>query len=115
MEQILTLTETNILGGVCFALFAVLVGTKITDVGLRDYIFILTIAVLGTASVIEHWFLDDSFITSCLMGFSIGFLADDVYLNLKATVPDFVKQILNDVLHSIKVRVGRILGRDDDN
>lgn len=108
--ELLKLINTNILGGVSFALFAVLVGTKVNVIGLRDYIFVLTIAVLGTASVIEHWFLASSFITSCLIGFSIGFLADDIYLNLKATVPEFIKEILNDILDSIKVKIKKFLG-----
>lgn len=103
--ELLKLINNNILGGVGFALFAVLVGTRVTVTGLRDYIFILTIAVLGTASVIEHWFLNNSFITSCLIGFSIGFLADDIYLNLKATVPEFIKDIMSDILNGIKEKI----------
>ena len=108
--ELLKLINTNILGGVGFALFAVLVGTRVTVTGLRDYIFILTIAVLGTASVIEHWFLDNSFITSCLIGFSIGFLADDIYLNLKATMPEFIKDILSDILNGVKEKIKKFLG-----
>lgn len=108
--ELLKLINANILGGVGFALFAVLVGTRVTVTGLRDYIFILTIAVLGTASVIEHWFLDNSFITSCLIGFSIGFLADDIYLNLKATMPEFIKDILSDILNGIKEKIKKFLG-----
>ena len=108
--ELLKLINTNILGGVGFALFAVLVGTRVTVTGLRDYIFILTIAILGTASVIEHWFLDNSFITSCLIGFSIGFLADDIYLNLKATMPEFIKAILSDILNGIKEKIKKFLG-----
>lgn len=108
--ELLKLINANILGGVGFALFAVLVGTRVTVTGLRDYIFILTIAVLGTVSVIEHWFLDNSFITSCLIGFSIGFLADDVYLNLKATIPEFIKDILSDILNGIKEKIKKFLG-----
>lgn len=108
--ELLKLINANILGGVGFALFAVLVGTRVTVTGLRDYIFILTIAVLGTASVIEHWFLDNSFITSCLIGFSIGFLADDIYLNLKATLPEFIKDILSDILNGVKEKIKKFLG-----
>lgn len=110
--ELLKVINANVLGGVGFALFAVLVGTRVTVTGLRDYIFILTIAVLGTASVIEHWFLDNSFITSCLIGFSIGFLADDIYLNLKATMPEFIKDILRDILNGIKEKIKRFLGID---
>lgn len=110
--ELLKLINANILGGVGFALFAVLVGTRVTVTGLRDYIFILTIAVLGTASVIEHWFLDNSFITSCLIGFSIGFLADDVYLNLKATMPEFIKDILREVLDGLKEKLKKFLRID---
>lgn len=104
------LQHINILGGVGFAMFAVLVGTKITETGIRDYVCILTIAVLATASIIEHWFMDNSLITSCLIGFSIGFLADDVFMNLKATIPDFIKEILQDVFASIKARLHKLLG-----
>lgn len=110
--ELLKVINANVLGGVGFALFAVLVGTRVTVTGLRDYIFILTIAVLGTASVIEHWFLDNSFITSCLIGFSIGFLADDIYLNLKATMPEFIKDILSDILNGIKEKIKIFLGID---
>ena len=110
MMELLKVINTNVLGGVGFALFAVLVGTRVTITGLRDYIFILTIAVLGTASVVEHWFLDNSFITSCLIGFAIGFLADDIYLNLKATMPEFIKDILHDILDGLKNRIKKFLG-----
>lgn len=113
MEHLqLTLIETNILGGVSFSLFAVLVGTKVSDVGVRDYIFILTIAVLVTANVLEYWFANSSFVSSCMIGFAIGFLSDDVYLNLKETTPLFVKQIINDVLQGIKDWVHKKVGRD---
>lgn len=105
--EIIQQLNANLLGGIGFALLAVLVGTKVTETGIRDYILILTIAVLSSASVIEHWFMDSSFITSCLTGFSIGFLADDVYLNIKATIPEFVKDIINDVFTGIKERIKR--------
>lgn len=104
----------NIIGGVCFALFAVLVGTRITTTGIRDYIFIVTIATLGAASVIEHWFINSSIITSCLIGFSIGFLADDVYLNLKATMPQFIKDVINDIMIGVKSKIKSVLGVKDD-
>ena len=105
MEQILPLIEVNVLGGVGFALFAVIVGTRLVDVGVRDYICILTIAILGAANIIERWFTDGSFITSCLIGFSIGFLADDVYINLKSTMPAFIKDVLSDTLDSLKDKI----------
>ena len=108
--ELLKLINANILGGVGFALFAVLAGTRVTVTGFRNYIFILTIAVLGTASVIEHWFLNDSFITSCLIGFSIGFLADDIYLNLRATMPEFIKDILSDIQNGVKEKIKKFLG-----
>lgn len=104
--------NSNILGGIGFALFAVLVGTRVTVIGLRDYILILTIALLGTANVIEHWFMDSHLTTSCLVGFAIGFLADDVYLNIKATVPDFVKEIMTDFFQVIKTKLKKLLGID---
>lgn len=111
MAQILALNNVNILSGIAFALFAVLVGTRVKEVGVRNYIFILTIALLGTANIIEHWFLDSSFTTTCLVGFAVGYLADDVYLNLKATIPEFVKHIINDVLQWIKDWVHKTLRR----
>lgn len=111
MIQYIEHINENIIGGVAFALFAVLVGTRPTVVGCRDYIYILVMAVLGSANIIEHWFLHTSFLTSCLIGFCVGFLADDIYLNLKATIPDFVKQIVDDVLQSIKDWIRRVIGR----
>lgn len=110
--ELLNLINANLLGGVGFAAFAVLVSTRIDAIGVRDYIFVLTGAVLGTASIIEHWFLSSSFVTSCLIGYSIGFLADDVYLNLKATVPEFIKDILNDLLNGLKIKIKKFLGID---
>lgn len=110
--EILKIINTNMLGGVGFAFFAVIVGTRLTVTGLRDYIFILTIAVLGTAGILERWFSDSSFVTNCLIGFAVGFLADDVYLNLKATIPDFIKDILNDILNGIKDRIKKLFGLD---
>lgn len=110
--EILQHININLLGGVGFALFAVLVGTRVTETGLRDYIFILTIAVLGTASVLEQWFLHKSFTTNCLIGFSIGFLADDVYLNIKATMPDFVKTVITDTFTAARKKVNKFLGID---
>lgn len=109
----LTNLHTNILGGIGLALFAVLVGTKMTRVGFRDYLLIVVLAVLGTASAIEHWFLESAFSTACLVGFSVGFLADDVYMNVKATVPDFIKEMVGDVMNGIKQRVKALFGSRD--
>lgn len=109
METLQTISN-NILGGVGFALLAVVLDTRLTITGVRDYIVIVTIAILGAASVIERWFLDSSFITSCLLGFSIGILADDVYINLKTAMPDFIKEIVSDVSTSIKNKVRKFLG-----
>lgn len=113
MEQSLQiLTNINILGGVGFALFAVLLGTKLKDIGLRDYILVLTFALLGTAGIIERWFLSSSFITSCLVGFAIGFIADDVYLNLRATLPEVIKTLLIDLLQTMKDKLLYFIGKD---
>lgn len=105
----------NIVCGVVSAVFAVLVDTRLAATGLRDYLAILSIAILATATVIEHWFLSNTVITSCTVGFCIGFLADDVYRNLKTTMPEFVKQIVDDVLHWAKNWVKRILGAKTDD
>lgn len=110
--ELLNTINPNVLGGVIFAVFAVLVGTRLSTTGIRDYILIMTIAILGTASVIERWFLTSSIVTSCLVGFAIGFLADDVYLNLKATIPDFVKDILDDLFKGIKDKVRKMIGSE---
>lgn len=105
--------HTNILGGIGLALFAVLVGTNVTRIGFRDYLLIVVLAVLGTASAVEHWFLDSALSTACLVGFSVGFLADDVYMNVKATMPDFIKEMLSDVMNGIKQRIKALSGSRD--
>lgn len=95
----------NIICSVGFSILAAVVGTQPTVIGIRDYIFILIGAALSTAWLIEHWFLDKSILTCCLIGYYVGFLAKDVYLNLKATIPDFIKDILVDILTWIKDRI----------
>ena len=52
-EHILNI-HLNIWGAVAFALLAVVIGTRVRDVGVRNYLFILISASLGSASVVEQ-------------------------------------------------------------
>lgn len=110
--DILTLINSNIniVSGVVLAVFAVLVGAKEPTVSLRDYTLILTTAVLSSAGVIERWFEDSSITTSCIVGFSIGFISDDIYLNLKTATPKFIRDVVNDVLTSVEEKIKKFLG-----
>lgn len=112
MLETLLHTDKNILGGVGFAILSVIIGTNIFRTGIKDYILILIIAILGTASIIETWFLDKSFITSCLIGFSIGLLVDDIYLNIRDTAEEHMRGIIDATMDGIKERIRRFIGGD---
>lgn len=101
----------NVAGAVVCALFAVITGTRPLDVGWRNYALIVAAAFLTAAAVIDYWFLHHGFFICCLIGFAIGYLADDVVLNLNATVPDFVKNSLADVFDWLRRWLGRILNK----
>lgn len=114
MENNLTPFNLNMLLGTCFAVFSVLIGNKITTTELRDFILIVTLAILATTSIIEQWFSNSSMVSTCLIGFSVGFVADDVYLNLKATLPKFIKTLIQDIFEGVKMKVKVFLGLDKD-
>ena len=108
----------NFAGGVGFAFFAVLVGTRWSEVGLRDYAIIMVLALLSTAFVIERWFSDGTVITCSLVGFAIGYLADDVYININATLPEFTKKIIGDAADGAHNWIRKVLGlapKDDED
>lgn len=87
----------NILGGIGCCLVAIFIGTRLSEVGLRNYALIIAIGVLSTGTIIEHWFLNSSFFTSCLVGFGFGLIADDVYKNIRDTMPDFIKDLFSEI------------------
>ena len=109
-EHILNI-HLNIWGAVAFALLAVVIGTRVRDVGVRNYLFILISASLGSASVVEQWFFQSSFLTCCLIGFGFGYLADDVLMNLNATLPEFIKTAVNDFLDWLREWLRRVTNR----
>lgn len=109
--------HTNLAAGVGFAFFAVLVGTRWSEIGLRDYIIIMVLALLSTAFAIERWFSDGTVVTCSFIGFGIGYLADDVYININATLPDVIKGIIGDGTEWLHNKVRQVLGlapKDDD-
>lgn len=105
------LAHQNVLGGMACAMLAVLIGTHPAQVGWRNYALIVLASLLTTAAVIDYWFLHKGFFISCLIGFAIGYLADDVIVNLNATVPDFVKNSLADVFDWLRRWLARILNK----
>ena len=109
--------HTNFAAGVGFAFFAVLVGTRWSEVGFRDYIIIMVLALLSTAFAIERWFSDGTVVTCSFIGFGIGYLADDVYININTTLPEFTKKIIGDAADGAHNWIRKILGlapKDDD-
>lgn len=102
----------NIVAGTASAVFAVLVGTSVSQVGLRNYIMILTAAVLCSFAVVEYLFVPDGKLSlSCLTGFCIGWVADDVLMTLNAAIPPLIRDIANDAAEGIKGIVRNIFKR----
>lgn len=109
LEKIIA--NQNVVGGMACALFAVIVGTRPQKVGWRDYALIVAAAIIATAAVIDYWFLNRGFFIACAIGFTIGYLADDVVLNLNATVPEFVSGSLKDILDWLREWLRRLLNK----
>ena len=107
--EIIKYLDVNTIGGVGFAVFAIVVGAKLT-IGVRDYIFILIATVLSTISVIEHLPAGSSLTTSCIVGFSLGLIADDLYLNLKTALPEFIRDTIYEILNGVKHKIKKFLG-----
>ena len=101
LEWILRLHE-NVLAGAIGAAVRVLLGTRLASVGLRDYLLIFISAVLAAASVADLWMRGSS------IALSAG-LADDVVMNLNATLPDFIKDTVRDVLDWLREWLRRLL------
>lgn len=104
------LPHKNLIGAVVCALFSVLLNTRFSQVGWRDYVLIVVSALIATA-VVDYWFLQRGFFFACAIGFVIGYLADDVILNLNATVPSFVSGSLNDILDWLRQWLRRLLNK----
>lgn len=108
LEWILRLHE-NVLAGAIGAAVGVLLGTRLASVGLRDYLLIFISAVLAGASVADLWMRGSSIALSAGLGLFIGILADDVVMNLNATLPDFIKDTVRDVLDWLREWLRRLL------
>ena len=108
--QIVHTMGVNTAGCVAFALLAVIIGTRHAEVGWRDYLLIIIGACLAAGAVAENWLQNAAFVLSCLIGFCIGYLADDVLMALNAALPDFVREILRDVSQGIKAKIKKWFG-----
>ena len=109
--------HTNMVAGVGTALFAVLVGTRWSEIGFRDYLIIVVLALLATAFAVERWMNNATSVTCALTGFAVGYLADDVYININATLPDFIKQVVGEGMQWLHNKIRTMLGlepKDDD-
>ena len=105
------LAQPNLYGGIACALIAVVLGTRPLSVGWRDYGLIVAAAILTTASVIDYWFIRHGFFVCCLIGFAIGYLADDVITTLNATMPRFIRQAVRDILDWLRDWLTRMLNK----
>lgn len=97
--------ETGLIWGIAVAFFTFIVDTPLRAVGCRNFILIGVVSVLSTAYIIECWFIKSSAITKCLIGFGIGFLADDVFTNIKVATPQIIKTLVSDVLNAIRKKI----------
>lgn len=111
MELLSTLPiDYGMLGGVALAVFAVFMDARSSANGVRDYILVTTATILAALVILETWFKDSSVATCCAVGFFVGFMMDDVYTNLRTTVPNFVKGTLSDIFYGIRLKIRRFLG-----
>lgn len=94
------------------AVFAVLLGVSIRDVGYRVYVLVLITAVLSTAAVIETWMTDSTVMKSATVGWVIGYIADDVLLTINALLPNFIKDLVNTITNGIRCKLNKWLGVD---
>ena len=92
----------NIIGGAACAAFAVATGTRLNRVGWRNYSLIMAAAILTAAALVDWEIGRRGFFASCLVGFAVGYLADDVVLNLNATLPEFIRGITRDILNWVR-------------
>ena len=109
MINVLNTIPLNIVCGVLGATLAILIGTSIRDVGLRNYLFILISAVLITASMIEHFFLHLSLLKSGALGWIIGWIADDVIMSMNVLLPEFMRHTVNDFFQSARKIIQKFL------
>lgn len=100
----------NIIGGVGFAVLAVLIDAKPTKVGVRNYLTVIILAALCSATIIEQWLLGNSFLKSCVVGLGVGIIIDDVYLNLKATLPELTKKAIETVFDGVLAWLRKLVG-----
>ena len=95
------------------AIFAVLLGVSIREVGYRVYILVLITAVLSAAAVIETWMVDSTVMKSATVGWVIGYIADDVLLTINALLPDFIKDMVDTITNGIRRKLNKWFGVDD--
>lgn len=103
----------NTIVGMVAAVFAVLLGVSIREVGYRVYVLVLITAVLSTAAVIETWMKDSTVMKSATVGWVIGYIADDVLLTINALLPDFIKDLVDTITTGIRRKLNKWFGVDD--
>lgn len=103
----------NTIVGMTAAVFAVLLGVSIREVGYRVYVLVLITAVLSTAAVIETWMTDSTVMKSATVGWVIGYIADDVLLTINALLPDFIKDLVDTVTNGVRRKLNKWFGVDD--
>lgn len=92
----------NVFAGAVSALVAVAVGTRVRDVGWRNYLLVAVSAALAAAALVERYLLGGTLFQSCITGWVIGYLADDVVMTANSIVPEFVRTIAGDTLAGIR-------------
>lgn len=109
MEHLAYWTETGLIWGVAVAFFTFIVDTPLRQIGCRNFILTGVVTVLATAFIIECWFIESTTTTKCLIGFSVGFLADDVFTNIKVATPEFIKGVVVDIGKAIHDKIRKFL------
>lgn len=109
IDLILNLPTNTAIGLVC-AMFSMLLKTELKCVGLRNYIFIFVLNLFVTGLVIEL-FLQGSLWWWCgLAGLMIGWVIEDLYLNLETMLPELISGTIKDVAHGIRETINLKLG-----
>ena len=96
------------------ALISVLVGTDYKLCTKRDYLAICFLSVLAAIAIVDSVVTNKTIATVTFIGACVGFFMDDIYLNLKAATPDFIKNIIEMILNGIQEKLKKFFNKDED-
>ena len=110
MEQELWTNGFSAIG----ALISVLVGTDYKLCTKRDYLAICFLSVLAGIVAADTILTSKTVATTTFVGACVGFFMDDIYLNLKAATPNFIKSIIETILDGLQEKIKKAFGKKED-